>query len=195
MWTKLHSPRLQPPRSPRLVPALRCRSGGSFPASHRPQAGLPVPRLAESLPLCFGLGSDAGAELLGGRDLLSPLTPASGRQATSPFRSLLLPLPPFLPRCISSLSWQFSLGRVPSRAPGFCPVLSKTKGKVFSPPLNTLIAPQHLDLGGKYWTVLTPPLVGGAPGTRSRIAHKCPALPQFLGGQSSAFTDTSECWD
>lgn len=100
VWTKLHSPRLQP-LSPRLVPALRCGPGGSFSASHRPQAGLPVPRLAESLAPCFGLGSDAGAELLGGRDLLPPLTPLSGSQATSPFRSLLLPLLPFLPRCIS----------------------------------------------------------------------------------------------
>lgn len=98
VWTKLHSPRLQP-LSPRLVPALRCGPGGSFPASHRPQAGLPVPRLAESLAPCFGLGSDAGAELLGVRDLLLPLTPLSGSQATSPFRSL--PLLPFLPRCIS----------------------------------------------------------------------------------------------
>lgn len=30
VWTKLHSPRLQP-LSPRLVPALRCGPGGSFP--------------------------------------------------------------------------------------------------------------------------------------------------------------------
>lgn len=109
----------EPPLSPRLVPALRCGPGGSSlspPASHRPRAGLLVPILAESLASCFGFGSDAGAELLGGRALLPPLTPHSGSQATSPFRSLLLPLPPFLPRGITSqrpflvallfLSWQ-----------------------------------------------------------------------------------------